>query len=92
MSVAKHLYTAVNRFLDLDAMSFRSRPIFIAGESYAGKYVPVIGYYILKKNTDHDVTQKAQIYLFNFSDFLVSICLFLCMFFYPKLKSGIDLC
>ncbi|XP_051129621.1 serine carboxypeptidase-like 50 [Andrographis paniculata] len=47
--VATHLYTAINQFLDLD-VGFRSRPVYITGESYAGKYVPSIGYYILRKN------------------------------------------
>ncbi|TXG57045.1 hypothetical protein EZV62_018358 [Acer yangbiense] len=48
-SVAKHLSTAITGFLDLDPI-FKNRPIYITGESYAGKYVPAIGYYILKKN------------------------------------------
>ncbi|KAH7516350.1 serine carboxypeptidase-like 50 [Ziziphus jujuba] len=48
--VAEHLFTAITSFIDSDP-SFKSRPIFITGESYAGKYVPAIGYYILKKNT-----------------------------------------
>ncbi|GMN38757.1 hypothetical protein TIFTF001_007985 [Ficus carica] len=53
ISVAKHLYIAITRFVDSDqhqTSSFRSRPVYIAGESYAGKYVPAIGHYILKKN------------------------------------------
>ncbi|KAK2635582.1 hypothetical protein Ddye_030374 [Dipteronia dyeriana] len=48
-SVAKHLFTAITGFLDLDPI-YKNRPIYITGESYAGKYVPAIGYYILKKN------------------------------------------
>ncbi|XP_059649567.1 serine carboxypeptidase-like 50 [Cornus florida] len=47
--VAKHLFTAITSFVALDP-SFKLRPIYITGESYAGKYVPAIGYYILKKN------------------------------------------
>jgi vitellogenic carboxypeptidase-like protein len=30
--------------------SFRSRPFFIAGESYGGKFVPSLGYHILRQN------------------------------------------
>lgn len=47
--VAKHLFAAVTSFVGLDP-SFKTRPIYFTGESYAGKYVPAIGYYILKKN------------------------------------------
>ncbi|CAI8616735.1 unnamed protein product [Vicia faba] len=49
--VAKHLFTAITRFLQLDPV-FKHRPIYITGESYAGKYVPAIGYYILEKNAE----------------------------------------
>ncbi|KAK4433875.1 Serine carboxypeptidase-like 50 [Sesamum alatum] len=48
--VAKHLFTAIKKFVALDG-SFKSRPIYITGESYAGKYLPALGYYILKKNS-----------------------------------------
>uniref|UniRef100_A0A3Q7G9P3 Carboxypeptidase n=1 Tax=Solanum lycopersicum TaxID=4081 RepID=A0A3Q7G9P3_SOLLC len=47
--VAKHLYIAIKKFIELNE-SFKDRPIYIAGESYAGKYVPAIGYQVLKKN------------------------------------------
>ncbi|PNY13110.1 serine carboxypeptidase 50-like protein, partial [Trifolium pratense] len=47
--VAKHLFAAIKRFVQLDPV-FKYRPIYITGESYAGKYVPAIGYYILEKN------------------------------------------
>lgn len=49
IGVAKHLFAAIQGFVGLD-QGFKSRPIYITGESYAGKYVPAIGYYILKKN------------------------------------------
>ncbi|KAL9679574.1 hypothetical protein QQ045_017440 [Rhodiola kirilowii] len=49
-TVAKHLYVAITNFINLDPV-FRSRPIYITGESYAGKYVPAIGSYILKTNS-----------------------------------------
>lgn len=48
-SVSKHLFSAISSFIKLDP-AFKDRPIYITGESYAGKYVPSIGYYILKKN------------------------------------------
>lgn len=47
--VSKHLFEAISRFLAQNP-SFRSRPIYITGESYAGKYVPAFGYYVLRKN------------------------------------------
>jgi vitellogenic carboxypeptidase-like protein len=47
--VAKHRFAAITRFVQLDPV-FKHRPIYITGESYAGKYVPAIGYYILEKN------------------------------------------
>ncbi|KAE8654443.1 Serine carboxypeptidase-like 50 [Hibiscus syriacus] len=50
ISVAKHLFAAMTRFISLDPL-FKHRPVYITGESYAGKYVPAIGYYILKQNT-----------------------------------------
>jgi vitellogenic carboxypeptidase-like protein len=49
--VAEHLFAALKAFIKSDS-SFKSRPIYITGESYAGKYVPAIGYYILKKNAE----------------------------------------
>lgn len=48
-SVASHLIFALNTFLSSNP-SFRSRPFYVTGESYAGKYVPALGYYILKRN------------------------------------------
>ncbi|KZV50996.1 serine carboxypeptidase-like 50-like [Dorcoceras hygrometricum] len=47
--VAEHLFEAIQKFVALDK-SFRSRPIYITGESYAGKYLPALGYYTLHKN------------------------------------------
>ncbi|XP_044490773.1 serine carboxypeptidase-like 50 [Mangifera indica] len=49
ISVAKHLFKAINGFLEADPL-FKNRPLYVTGGSYAGKYVPAIGYYILKKN------------------------------------------
>ncbi|XP_015086646.1 serine carboxypeptidase-like 50 [Solanum pennellii] len=47
--VAKHLFIATRKFVALDKL-FENRPIYVTGESYAGKYVPGFGYYTLKKN------------------------------------------
>ncbi|XP_062111096.1 serine carboxypeptidase-like 50 [Humulus lupulus] len=47
--VAEQLFAAIKAFIKSDP-SFKTRPIYITGESYAGKYAPAIGYYILKKN------------------------------------------
>ncbi|WOH15561.1 hypothetical protein DCAR_0935103 [Daucus carota subsp. sativus] len=48
-AVSKHLYKAIRAFIALESL-FKTRPIYVTGESYAGKYVPAIGYYILKRN------------------------------------------
>ncbi|KAM3217510.1 hypothetical protein P3L10_026953 [Capsicum annuum] len=47
--VAKHIFIAMKEFVGLDKL-FENRPIYVTGESYAGKYVPAFGYYTLKKN------------------------------------------
>lgn len=45
-SVAKHLDYALNYFVRRNPV-FRSRPLFLAGESYAGKYIPALAYHML---------------------------------------------
>lgn len=45
-TAAKHLDHALNHFVRRNP-AFRSRPLFLAGESYAGKYIPALAYYIL---------------------------------------------
>ncbi|EFJ16657.1 serine carboxypeptidase-like enzyme [Selaginella moellendorffii] len=45
--VARDLHQALLQFFKLDP-SFKNRPFFIAGESYAGKYVPALGHYLVK--------------------------------------------
>uniref|UniRef100_A0A0E0L684 Carboxypeptidase n=1 Tax=Oryza punctata TaxID=4537 RepID=A0A0E0L684_ORYPU len=47
--VAAHLFAALQSFFALQP-GFRSRPFFLTGESYAGKYVPAAGSYILAAN------------------------------------------
>ncbi|KAK9276960.1 hypothetical protein L1049_006499 [Liquidambar formosana] len=59
-AVAKHLFAAITSFTELDPL-FKSRPIYITGESYAGKYVPAIGYYILKKNPQLPVSRRVNL-------------------------------
>ncbi|GAB4828774.1 Serine carboxypeptidase-like 50 [Ancistrocladus abbreviatus] len=58
--VASHLYIAIRSFIALDP-SFESRPIYITGESYAGKYVPAIGYYILMANAKLPDSKKIKL-------------------------------
>ncbi|KAG5076237.1 hypothetical protein JHK82_054932 [Glycine max] len=58
--VAKHLFAAITRFVQLDPL-FKHRPIYITGESYGGKYVPAIGYHILKKNAQLHVSQRVNL-------------------------------
>ncbi|CAK8577420.1 unnamed protein product [Lathyrus sativus] len=58
--VAKHLFAAITRFVQLDPV-FNHRPIYITGESYAGKYVPAIGYYILEKNAELKESQRVNL-------------------------------
>lgn len=59
-AVAKHLFAAITRFVQLDPV-FKHRPIYITGESYAGKYVPAIGYYILQKNEQLKDSEKVNL-------------------------------
>ncbi|XP_042500604.1 serine carboxypeptidase-like 50 [Macadamia integrifolia] len=47
-TVAKHLIYALKSFISSDPL-FKSRPLYITGESYAGKYVPAVGYYIMQQ-------------------------------------------
>ena len=47
-------------FIALDPL-FKFRPIYITGESYTGKYVPAIGYYIVKKNAKLAVSEHVNL-------------------------------
>lgn len=58
--VAKHLFTAIKKFVRLDD-SFKTRPIYVTGESYAGKYVPGFGYYALKQNAKLPVSERVNL-------------------------------
>jgi vitellogenic carboxypeptidase-like protein len=59
-TVAKHLFSAITKFLESDPV-FKTRSIYITGESYAGKYVPAIGHYILKKNMKLPVSKQVNL-------------------------------
>ncbi|XP_027153567.1 serine carboxypeptidase-like 50 [Coffea eugenioides] len=58
--VAKHLFIAIKKFIKLDDL-FKTRPIYVAGESYAGKYVPALGHYILTKNAMLPVSSRVNL-------------------------------
>ncbi|KAJ0450846.1 putative carboxypeptidase C [Helianthus annuus] len=60
-TVAKHLFIAIRKFIALDPV-FKTRPVYITGESYAGKYVPAIGYYILKRNPGLPVSERVNLF------------------------------
>ncbi|XP_046988685.1 venom serine carboxypeptidase-like [Schistocerca americana] len=47
--VGEDLYEALQQFFTLFP-GLRERPFFVAGESFAGKYIPVVGYTILERN------------------------------------------
>lgn len=59
-TVAKHLFAAITLFIESNP-SFKLRPIYLTGESYAGKYVPAFGYYILNKNAQLPVTRQVNL-------------------------------
>ncbi|GLJ40885.1 hypothetical protein SUGI_0845790 [Cryptomeria japonica] len=47
--VAEHLFEALKEFYSSNT-DFKNRVLFVTGESYAGKYVPALGHYILMKS------------------------------------------
>jgi vitellogenic carboxypeptidase-like protein len=47
-SVTVNLYEALKQFFTLFS-EYKSNPFFLTGESYAGKYVPSLGYHIHKR-------------------------------------------
>eukprot|EP00884_Botryococcus_braunii_P019093 jgi/Botrbrau1/5868/Bobra.0366s0047.1 len=50
--IATDLYAAILSFFR-EYKAYRKRPLFIMGESYAGKYVPSLGHYILQQMEEH---------------------------------------
>jgi len=49
--VARNMVDFLTGFLEQNP-SFVDRDIYITGESYAGHYIPAIGYHILKEQSD----------------------------------------
>lgn len=58
--VAKHLYSGLNQFFHLFP-SLASNPFYITGESFAGKYIPAIGYEIYERNKFEDLQINLQV-------------------------------
>ncbi|KAG6554243.1 hypothetical protein Mapa_004159 [Marchantia paleacea] len=58
--VAKHLEFALLCFLE-ENRSFKTRPLFLAGESYAGKYLPALAYHILHQPRSGGGSLKHQL-------------------------------
>nr|PNR52879.1 hypothetical protein PHYPA_009254 [Physcomitrium patens] len=64
-TVADHLFYAL-QFWCQSNPGFQKRPIFVAGESYAGKYVPALAYYMLTRNQEeHAFAQFAGMAIGN---------------------------
>lgn len=55
-TVAAHLYYGLQFFFS-ENPSFKKRPLVLAGESYAGKYVPSLAFYMLSKASSKDDEQ-----------------------------------
>ncbi|XP_044450936.1 serine carboxypeptidase-like 50 isoform X2 [Triticum aestivum] len=51
-AIAEHVLAALQSFFDASPAHFRARPFFLAGESYAGKYVPAAASRILAAYTE----------------------------------------
>ncbi|AQK96841.1 Serine carboxypeptidase-like 50 [Zea mays] len=59
-TIAAHLLAALQSFMALDA-AFRARPLFLAGESYAGKYIPAAARHILDANDKLPAGQRVNL-------------------------------
>ncbi|KAK3164844.1 hypothetical protein QOZ80_1AG0025540 [Eleusine coracana subsp. coracana] len=59
-TIAAHLLAALQSFMALDT-SFRSRPLFLTGESYAGKYIPAAAAHILRANARLPEKQRVNL-------------------------------
>eukprot|EP01016_Furgasonia_blochmanni_P009080 TRINITY_DN13756_c0_g1_i3.p1 TRINITY_DN13756_c0_g1~~TRINITY_DN13756_c0_g1_i3.p1 ORF type:complete len:396 (-),score=53.36 TRINITY_DN13756_c0_g1_i3:123-1310(-) len=54
LQAAVHVYNFLqNFFMHKDFVSYRDTPLYIFGESYAGKYITEFAQYILKKNSEN---------------------------------------
>ncbi|CAM6103288.1 unnamed protein product [Calypogeia fissa] len=56
---AAQLYNALEAFYT--RLCFETRPLYVTGESYAGKYVPAIGYYVLEGTAAGTITPSFQL-------------------------------
>lgn len=59
-TIAAHLLAALQSFMALDP-TFRARPLFLTGESYAGKYIPAAASHILDANTKLPADQRVNL-------------------------------
>ncbi|KAK9091671.1 hypothetical protein Sjap_024848 [Stephania japonica] len=59
-TVANHLFVALRSFLMLNTL-FKSRPVYITGESYGGKYVPAFGAYVLEMNSQLPANRRVNL-------------------------------
>ncbi|GBF91928.1 serine carboxypeptidase-like [Raphidocelis subcapitata] len=60
LTVGAHLYTALQEFYRSHE-SYRKRPLYLTGESYAGKYVPSAAHFILQAHaTAHGYADKLK--------------------------------
>eukprot|EP00249_Psilotum_nudum_P022285 c28455_g1_i2 orf=480-1808(-) len=55
--VARDVYIALQGFFDRHR-DFRTRPFYVTGESYAGKYVPAVGSYILRRQSSNVIRSR----------------------------------
>ncbi|GJN18307.1 hypothetical protein PR202_gb05455 [Eleusine coracana subsp. coracana] len=60
-TIAAHLLAALLSFMALDDTSFSSRPLFLTGESYAGKYIPAAAAHILRANARLPEKQRVNL-------------------------------
>lgn len=60
-SIAAQLLAALQSFFALSPPSFRARPFFLTGESYAGKYIPSAAAHILAENRALPVLQRVNL-------------------------------
>ncbi|CAF0812089.1 unnamed protein product [Adineta steineri] len=58
--VARDLYSALTQFFQIYT-DYASNPFYVTGESYAGKYVPSIGYKIHVENQNPEVKVKINL-------------------------------
>ncbi|CAO2179101.1 unnamed protein product [Urochloa humidicola] len=59
-TIAAQLLAALQSFMALNG-TFRARPLFLAGESYAGKYIPALAKHILDANVKLPADQKVNL-------------------------------